>query len=852
MFRSKIISNRSRIARTPLGKYLTVILIIFVLQSNLLEQGDNISEAKPDTLYLKYIHPCTMQQISRSSFQQYQRDLEIKSEYRILCSNLSVNFQARYKFGNIQKNKKGLKNFHLNIRSLSNKISEVKCIIKQNSPHIFGLSECELRKVNQVFDERTLKIPGYDLLFPSSWQVHGYARVVIYVKSSLHYTQVHDLQDDTVQSIWIKGGFKNSKKMYFCHAYREHTSTMGSSISSQKQYLVSFLQQWENASTHDTTDDTNEIHVVGDMNLDALEGKWLRPGYHLVSLSRLVESACNVCNLTQIVHKPTRYQFNSITGKTDISCIDHAYTNAKFRCSDVVVSSFGGSDHDLISYTRYSKEPPNPAKTIRRRSYKNFVAHDFQTDLREVDWTDVYSCMDLDQATDILTTKFRDVLDKHAPWIVYQERKHYAPWLTEETLKLMKERDDLKASALKLVVEGQDAAETWNKFRKIRNKVNNRRKFEENNFKSKKLQENMDSPINTWKTAKSFMNWSDSAGPPCQLSIAGRLVTKASKVASEMNSFFMNKVKLIRDSIQHIPNTFSRCSEIMENKQCRLSMKHINVNKVNKILKGLKNSKSSSVDGLDNFCVKLAADFIDKPLHPIINLSILQSKFPTGWKISKVIPLHKKGSKLEMKNYRPVTILSPLSKVLEKIVYEQVYDHFSRNKIFHPSLHGYRQYRSTQTALLSMYDRWVRAAADGKVTGVILLDLSAAFDLVEPAILVEKLRIYGMEEDFLCWVQSYLTNRQQAVWINHVLFSQSVSLTQYVVLCVHLFQLASESSRNVVARRRSDYCPRGAIFILSMQDINYLFETISPKKYLIFSALSYQNMTAYGLGTPIL
>ena len=297
MFRSKIISNRSRIARTPLGKYLTVILIIFVLQSNLLEQGDNISEAKPDTQYLKYIHPCTMQQISRSSFQQHQRDLEIKSEYRILCSNLSVNFQARYKFGNIQKNKKGLKNFHLNIRSLSNKISEVKCIIKQNSPHIFGLSECELRKVNQVFDERTLKIPGYDLLFPSSWQVHGYARVVIYVKSSLHYTQVHDLQDDTVQSIWIKGGFKNSKKMYFCHAYREHTSTMGSSISSQKQYLVSFLQQWENASTHDTTDDTNEIHVVGDMNLDALEGKWLRPGYHLVSLSRLVESACNVCNL---------------------------------------------------------------------------------------------------------------------------------------------------------------------------------------------------------------------------------------------------------------------------------------------------------------------------------------------------------------------------------------------------------------------------------------------------------------------------------------------------------------------------------------------------------------------------
>ena len=645
---------------------------------------------EPRTQSLNNIHPCArvQQQYTKSFLQQPLIHLKIKSEYKVQSNKLSVNFQARYKYGNIKENKKGIKNLHLNIRSLSNKMSEVKTIIKEHSPHILGLSECELRKQNQVFDERRFKVPGYDLLFPSSWQEHGYARVVMYVKSSLHYTQVQDIQDDTVQSIWIKGGFKNSKKLYICHAYREHTSTLGSSLSSQKQYLVSFLQQWENASIHDKTDETNEIHIVGDMNLDALEGKWLRPGYHLVSLSKLVESACNICYLTQIVNKPTRYQFNSISGNTDISCIDHAYTNAKFRCSDVVVTPFGGSDHDLISYTRYSKDPPSPSKTIRRRSYKKFVAQDFLADMRQVDWNDVYSCRDLDLATDIFTRKFRDVLNKHAPWIVYQQRKHFAPWLTEDTLKLMKERDNLKAEAVKLVLEGQNASEAWKKFKLIRNKVNNRRKYEENNFKSKKLQENLDSPTTTWKVAKSFMNWTDSSGPPNQLSIAGRLVTKASRIASEMNSFFITKVGLIRDSIEHIPNTFSKCSEIMENKQCKLVMNHVTVSKVNKILKGLKNSKSTSIDELDNFCIKIAADVVDRPLHHIITLSILQSKFPTSWKLSKVIPLNKKGSQLDMKNYRPVAILSPLSKVLEKIVYEQIYDHFSKNKIFHPSLHG--------------------------------------------------------------------------------------------------------------------------------------------------------------------
>ena len=198
-------------------------------------------------------------------------------------------------------------------------------------------------------------------------------------------------------------------------------------------------------------------------------------------------------------------------------------------------------------------------------------------------------------------------------------------------------------------------------------------------------------------------------------------------------------------------------------------MKHVSVSKVNRLLKNLKNSKSTSIDDLDNFSVKIAADIIDGPLHHIITLSILQKTFPALWKYSKVIPLHKKGSKVERKNYRPVAILSPLSKIMEKIAYENLYNYFSSNQIFHPNLHGYRHHRSTQTALLSMYDRWIRNAAVGQVSGVVLLDLSAAFDLVEPSLLLQKLRIYGVDDDYLCWIESYLSSRSQAVWIDHVL-----------------------------------------------------------------------------------
>ena len=145
----------------------------------------------------------------------------------------------------------------------------------------------------------------------------------------------------------------------------------------------------------------------------------------------------------------------------------------------------------------------------------------------------------------------------------------------------------------------------------------------------------------------------------------------------------------------------------------------------------------------------------------------MQCRFPTSWKESKVIPLHKKLSKLEPKNYRPVSILSPLSKVVERVIYDQVYNYFSDNNLFHPSMNGFRKRRSTLTALLQMYERWVHSANDGKINGILLGDLSAAFDLVSADILLKKLEIYGVDKCMLEWIKSYMTDRKQAVWIDN-------------------------------------------------------------------------------------
>ena len=123
----------------------------------------------------------------KKSFTKHLPIVDIRQD---ILSNLikmfTGNFHARYVNGNIISNPKGLKMCHINIRSLKNKIGEVKKLIADHKPHILGCSESELKISGQVEQLSSLKIPGYTLLLPQSWDLHGYARVVVYVKKSQH------------------------------------------------------------------------------------------------------------------------------------------------------------------------------------------------------------------------------------------------------------------------------------------------------------------------------------------------------------------------------------------------------------------------------------------------------------------------------------------------------------------------------------------------------------------------------------------------------------------------------------------------------------------------------------------
>ena len=116
-----------------------------------------------------------------------------------------------------------------------------------------------------------------------------------------------------------------------------------------------------------------------------------------------------------------------------------------------------------------------------------------------------------------------------------------------------------------------------------------------------------------------------------------------------------------------------------------------------------------------------------------------------------------------------MALLPIASKILEKAIFVQLVEYLENNNLLHPSHHGFRAKHNTSTALLQMADVWLEALEDRKLTAVIMLDMSAAFDVVDHGILLDKLKLYGMEEDSCSWIKSYLTSRSQQVMIDGAL-----------------------------------------------------------------------------------
>jgi len=170
----------------------------------------------------------------------------------------------------------------------------------------------------------------------------------------------------------------------------------------------------------------------------------------------------------------------------------------------------------------------------------------------------------------------------------------------------------------------------------------------------------------------------------------------------------------------------------------------ITAEEIYKLTKNLKNSLACGIDDIPDILIKKCIHLLIKPLVDICNSSLIAGKFPNNFKVAKVLPIFKKGERLNIENYRPISLLSGFSKILEKIMYNRLVSFLECNNILSNSQFGFRKGRGINNALLSFIESILTAKDNKEKTIGIFLDLSKAFDMVNHKILIRKLHWFGM------------------------------------------------------------------------------------------------------------
>jgi len=183
---------------------------------------------------------------------------------------------------------------------------------------------------------------------------------------------------------------------------------------------------------------------------------------------------------------------------------------------------------------------------------------------------------------------------------------------------------------------------------------------------------------------------------------------------------------------------------------------------LNELLK-LKTKKATGLDKIPSKLLKDSAPVIVKPLTNIFNLSMSTGEVPNDWKLARVSPIYKAGNRDNVSNYRPVSVLNVSSKVMERIVHNQVAHFMDRNGLLTAHQSGFRKHHSTGTAVQKVVEDIKSAFNAHEVTVALFLDLRKAFDTVNHEILLRKLQKMGFDIGTVNWFRSYLTDRLQCV-----------------------------------------------------------------------------------------
>lgn len=628
--------------------------------------------------------------------------------------------------------------FHQNIQCLRNKIEEIELLLDAQGIDIACFSEHWLKE-----DEySTIQIRNYHLCSIFCRKNFKNGGVAIFIRNKLNAKIDNILflesksREKDFEICGTQLSYKNGAKLKIVTLYR-------SPIVNNITY---FLEELDIVLDKLCSEKCTVV-LCGDFNIDYSDDT----SVFKLELKDILTSH----NIEVVVDGPTRF------GKTKNSSIDYICTNIENAdlVESVVIDS-GISDHtsQLLTIKLNHDSKMKNYKYSRIYSTENYKTLAFY--LSKETWQAELKSKSIHDSFEIFIHSLSYYIDISFPLIrqILNNKERKKPWITEgiKVSSIMLKH----LYALAKATQHPNAVSFHKKYQKIYRKLILAAKRHYNND----IYNRADNKSKAVWTLINDNIGSNMVSKTQEILIDNKLVDDPLEISRYFNEFLIEQPLKLHNGIRQILVN-QKTPNLIKNENT-MFITSVTETEIFNLIHSLRNSNSHGNDNITSNILKNMALIITPILTYLINKSLLDGIFPDILKLARVIMIHKKGDPKVIENYRPISLLSTLSKILERVICEKINKFLNRFEILSSCQHGFRKGRSTQTAIFNFINKLYDNINEGKWNIALYMDLSKAFDVVSHDLLLAKVDRLGLRGKINQLLKSYLSNRMQLVEVN--------------------------------------------------------------------------------------
>ena len=638
---------------------------------------------------------------------------------------------------------------------MQNKVVDLRSIVRDIDFTFLAIAET---KLNDSYPSAQFLIDGYynPNEFRRDRPYNSGGGLLLYIKKGIACKRLNKFEHDDIEAIIVEMHI-GKKKWCVISIYRSEDVSPAVFIEKLSKSLDQILDSYEN------------LIIIGDININSLDKS--------ASKFKHLKNFCDSYDMTNLIKEPTCFQSETPTS------IDVIITNRprSFMHTKSIVN--GLSDfHSLIMTMFKAQMSKLEPIHIKYRNLKDFDEQAFKLEL-DHSLKQINFDQDSNDFNKFLAV-FESIVERHAPMKTKVIRGNDAPFVTSALRREIKQRSRLRNKARK-----ENTAASKRAYCSQRNKCTKLRRENINAYLKKGISMGRNSK-SYWKTINPFLTNKGTHGNEDYILEENDVLVKDPNAIGEIFIDYYTNIVEQATGIPPVNIPLSEHEDLIdtilshyENHSSILAIQNMNINStfkltpandkdIEEIMKNLDTSKATGIDNIPARIVKLSADVTHRHFTQIINKSIEKDTFPDKMQIGKITPVYKSGkenSRLNKKDYRPISVLTVFSKVFERFILNQMLGHV--NTILSDKISAYRKGYSTQHVLLKLTEEWRKHLDNNQIVGAVLMDLSKAFDCIPHELLIAKLAAYGFDKKTLKFLLSYLKGRKQSVNIKGKLSS---------------------------------------------------------------------------------